>query len=450
MVIIVLMVISLDLLIPTVNVVAEDCYGYSGLGDFRIWRWYQVLVINEDGTAKVWLRIDFQILKKEMNNYVGVYLGKIPAKKDQIICHPNNGTETSYIKFNVTEDNVRQNYSQISLLLKPETSLFYEDFSVCIEYNVSKDSILFKKSPKYSAVEKWELSYDIRMLKKLFQKNPYVEENLTAPFIQIFIVLPKTTSVLHIDENFSFYPKYAYNNLDIFRELSYWGWNGKEIPNNYQIPFEIPKMTNVVLSYIEPYTPGHVSIEYSTENRDFAKFTYKAMKAGLESKNIAIISVAIAIISLVIAIISVAIAMYASRDSKNYQHKTTNATIEEKIAMMYAYNGEVKDWIKRVGKGEIDLNYNLERINRDLSVPLDLISSYLNNKRGLNISKKESKIYETRIQQLEKLINLTNEFLNKFSEDLKEKYKEPIKKIENTLAYLKELLSKYSSKLNDD
>jgi len=209
-------------------------------------------------------------------------------------------------------------------------------------------------------------------------------------------------------------------------------------------------MTNVVLSYIEPYTPGHVSIEYSTENRDFAKFTYKAMKAGLESKNIAIISAAIAIISLVIAIISAAIAMYASRDSKNYQHKTTNATIEEKIAMMYAYNGEVKDWIKRVGKGEIDLNYNLERINRDLSVPLDLISSYLNNKRGLNISKKESKIYETRIQQLEKLINLTNEFLNKFSEDLKEKYKEPIKKIENTLAYLKELLSKYSSKLNDD
>lgn len=142
--IIILMIISLDLLMSIISADAEDCSGYTGLGNFRIWRWYQALVIDKDGTAKVWVRIDFQILKRATNNYIGITLDDIPAKEDQIIYYPHNGIEASYIEFNVTENGVRQNYSEITLHLKPEVGLFYEHFSVCIQYNVSKDSILFK------------------------------------------------------------------------------------------------------------------------------------------------------------------------------------------------------------------------------------------------------------------------------------------------------------------
>jgi len=433
--IVIVIIISIDLLISTINVDAEDCYGYGRLGDFRIWRWYQALVINEDGTTKAWIRIDFQILKRGMNNYVGITLDDIPAREDQIIYYPHNGTEASYVEFNVTEDGIKQNYSEITLHLKPEVGLFYEHFSVCIQYNVSKDSILFKKSSKYSAIEKWELDHKISVSKELFMKDPSIEKKLTGPFIQIFIVLPKTASVSYMDENFHFYHKDKYGHLDSFQKLSYCGWDGKEIDNRYQIPFEIPQISNVVLNYIESYTPGYFSVEYSTENEDFAEFTYKAMKAGIESKNIAWISLGIATISALIAI-------FAYMDSRKYQHKIATTVIEEKIAMMYEYNARVKDFERK--KGEETLYYTFKRINRDLSIPFNLISSYLKN--WIKI-KKWFKIFSIRIEQLKKLIDLTNEFLNTLSEELKEKHQRPVKEIENTFKGMRKVYHRVRSKV---
>lgn len=302
------------------------------------------------------------------------------------------------------------------------------------------NTALFKKSSKYSAIEKWELSHEISVLKILFQEDPSVEENLTARFINIFIVLPKTASVSYMDENFSFYPKDKYRHLDRFQKLSYWGWDGKEIPNDYQIPFEIPKISNVVLKYTEPYAPGYINIEYSTENESFAKFTYDAMKAGLESKNIAWLSLGIAIVSLGIAI-------YAYKDSKNYQYKATTAVIEEKIAMMCAYNANARDFERRELEGLIDLDYTFKQINRDLNIPLNLISSYLKKKKELMVTKKEFELLNTRTKQLKKLIDLTNEFLNKLSEELKEKHRESIKEIENTLNDIRTIYYNVRSKI---
>lgn len=415
--IIFLVLILLWLIGPTINVDAEDCYG-SFSDDWRIWRWYEVLVIDENGKTQVWIRIDFEFFNSNMDNYVWIFLD-VPAEKNQINYYPNNGTEASYIEFNSTSGIMRPNYSGIELSLKPETSLSYKDFSVCIQYNVSEDSILFKKSSKYSAIEKWELNTEMRVSKELFQKDPFIEKKLTAPFIQIFIILPRTSSVSSINENFHFYPKTRFNYLDRFQKLSYWDWNGSEIPNNYQIPFEIPSTVNVVLNYTEPYTPRYVSMEYSTENESFAKFTYDAMKAGRESKDIAIKSLIIAGVSVGIAAISVVIAIFARKDSKKYQHRMTAVTLEEKIAMMYAFNANAKDFEEREAKGEIDLDYTFRRINRDLRTPLELVSYLENN------------------EQLKTLIDLTDEFLNKLSEDLKEKHKRSIREIENTFRDLK-------------
>ncbi len=269
------------ILLPAISIAqAENILGCTDK-DWHIWRWYELIQVNDDGTIDVWIKIRFEFLNSTATHPFYLEL-ELPNGIEDFCFYPEAYTvEGSFLKYTLEED-------KLVIEFDPSVAKSFRFYDVAFHYT-AKD-VAIRRGYFWESFNNWMLSLKID-IEKLIPKpvKEYVkkhkDESLKPITINVFIILPDDASLRQADtslEYISLGEFYKAGNLGKFEAIEYWDWKMSEPVSKHPLPVNITvRRGQPILKYTGGTSPGELNIEYVTPNTLIGPLSFTAIILGI-------------------------------------------------------------------------------------------------------------------------------------------------------------------------
>ena len=267
-VIITISFVILLLLIPTAS--SEEVGPFTDK-DWHIWRWYELIQINDDGTADVWVKIRFKFLNSTVTHYFYLEL-ELPNNIKNFYIIPNKSTyEGSFLNYDLTNNN------KLKIRLNKSVARIFQFYDIVFHYT-TKCIVIKKRGEIWNSSNEWLMSLRVYV-------DSLLPDYIEYKNVNVIVILPRDASIRYIEPTFEYLSYSEFYNKTInfgrFKDVTYEGWDTGEV-SKHPVPIKITvEAGQPIIKYAGNVSPGDIIIDYVTPNDLIGCLSFTAIVVGL-------------------------------------------------------------------------------------------------------------------------------------------------------------------------